>query len=273
MKVFCLLIAALGAIVAQAAPGQDLVMHLPGVQGEQYDVTLYSGFLDATPTDKVHYMFVESENDPSTDPVVLWLQGGPGASSLMGAFQEFGPFIVSGPTSLVRNEFAWSKAANLLFLESPTGVGFSYCEAMTRGDKCHHNDTTTANLNLQSLKSFVDLFPEYSGRDFMIWGESYAGVFVPTLADLIYESSKSSDGLDLNFIGFAVGDPCTSEKYQHLSDQLHFNLRFAYTNGFISSESYDYLMNHCTSRDSNGHLVSLSPPTLILSCSRFLDFC
>ena len=76
----------------------------------------------------------------------------------------------------------------------------------------------------------------------MIWGESYAGVFVPTLANLVYESD-----LKLNFLGFSVGDPCTSEKYQHLGDQLHFNLGYAYHNGFISATSYGRLLHDCSS--------------------------
>ena len=94
----------------------------------------------------------------------------------------------------------------------------------------------------------------------MIWGESYAGVFVPTLANLVYESD-----LKLNFLGFSVGDPCTSEKYQHLGDQLHFNLGYAYHNGFISATSYGRLLHDCSKRDWNGNLApDYSTPQCVL---------
>ena len=200
---------ACASIAARAAPAEDLVRDLPGLDGS-LDVRMYSGYLKPTQADSVHYLFVESEWKES-DPLVLWLNGGPGASSLMGAFTELGPYIVNGEKSLMPNPFGWNKVANVLFLESPTGVGFSYCEAMLNGEACKHNDTSTANLNFLSLKYFVEhKFPEFRGRDFMIWGESYAGVYVPTLADLVY---SAGDALDLNFLGFGVGDPCTCLLY------------------------------------------------------------
>ena len=159
-----------GNVVVMAAPEEDLVRYLPGLDGN-LDVRMYSGYLRPTATDHVHYLFVESEYR-ETDPLVLWLNGGPGASSLMGAFTELGPFIINGKKSIMRNPYAWNKVANMLFLESPTGVGFSYCDDMLKGEPCQHNDTSTAELNLNSLRHFIDdKFPEYQGRDFMIWGE------------------------------------------------------------------------------------------------------
>lgn len=70
---------------------------------------------------RVHYTLVESERSPADDPLVLWLNGGPGSSSLIGLFQELGPVVVAGDSTLVRNPYAWSRVANVLFLESPTG--------------------------------------------------------------------------------------------------------------------------------------------------------
>jgi len=246
-----------------AAPTEDRVASLPGFGAPV--APLYSGYLSASPSQHVHYLLEESESEDGAggqrDPLILWLQGGPGASSLMGAFQEFGTYILNSDTTVVRNPFAWSRYANLLFLESPVGVGFSYCQENLDGGKCSMNDTSTAELNLQSLIQFVQKFPEYEGRDFMIWGESYAGVYVPTLANLIYETSP--DDLPLNFLGFAVGDPCTDEQFQHLSDQLHFNLRFAYQNGFISQAQYAFLRSTCVKLDPNNHL---NPDTSTTPC-------
>lgn len=72
------------------------------------------------------YYFVEAESDPNLKPLVLWLNGGPGCSSVgAGAFVEHGPFKPRGE-SLLWNEYSWNKEANMLYLESPAGVGFSY---------------------------------------------------------------------------------------------------------------------------------------------------
>ena len=57
----------------------------------------------------MHYWFVESEDSVENDPVVLWLNGGPGASSLMGFFTEFGPLIIDGEGSVFENPYTFSK--------------------------------------------------------------------------------------------------------------------------------------------------------------------
>lgn len=246
---------------AQGAPHEDRVIELPGLEGNM-DVSMYSGYLRPTTQDHVHYVLVESEFR-ETDPLVLWLNGGPGASSLMGAFTELGPFIINGERTIMSNPYSWNKVANVIFLESPTGVGFSYCDQMIKGEQCQHNDTSTAELNLLSLMHFVeDKFPEYQGRDFMIWGESYAGVYVPTLADLVY---AAGDSLKLNFLGFGVGDPCTDDKTQTFTEHLNFNLDFAYDKGFVATENYKFISDNCVSSDVHGIIV---PNTTTPECKK-----
>ena len=74
-----------------------------------------------------HYVFFDSQKDPVNDPVVLWLNGGPGCSSLIGMVYENGPFVfLPNTTTFEVNEHAWNKKANLLYITSPQGVGFSY---------------------------------------------------------------------------------------------------------------------------------------------------
>ncbi|GMS93104.1 hypothetical protein PENTCL1PPCAC_15279, partial [Pristionchus entomophagus] len=104
----------------------DEVVSLPGVT---FEVAFkhYSGFLDASPGNHLHYWFVESQRDPKNDPLVLWLSGGPGCSGYTALLWGNGPFRANRDgTTLYENIYSWNKASNILFLEGPRGVGFSY---------------------------------------------------------------------------------------------------------------------------------------------------
>ncbi|KAA0053802.1 serine carboxypeptidase-like 45 isoform X3 [Cucumis melo var. makuwa] len=132
------------------------------------------------------YYFVEAYTDPSSKPLLLWLDGGPGCSSLgVGAFVEHGPFRPKGDV-LIQNHFSWNNVANILYVESPAGVGFSFSQNATFYTTV--NDTITAQDNLVFLERWFEKFPEYKNRDFFISGESYAGHYVPQLATLILRS-------------------------------------------------------------------------------------
>lgn len=87
----------------------------------------------------IHYWFFPSQNNATTDPLLLWLNGGPGCSSLLGAMQEHGPFTFeANSTNIVYNDYAWNKNASVIYFESPPGVGFSETKDFT------WNDTKTA---------------------------------------------------------------------------------------------------------------------------------
>ena len=167
-----------------AAPYIDEITNLPG-----WDGTLpsrqYSGYLNITDKKHYHYWFIECEDNPGNAPIVLWLNGGPGCSSLEGLLYEHGPFRINDtsiPTSLYRFDYTWSKLANILYLESPVGVGFSYSDDV---DDYRNTDDTTALDNMLSVEKFFELFPEYKNNSFYITGESYGGIYVPTLAEAI----------------------------------------------------------------------------------------
>ena len=123
-----------------------------------------------------------SEANPATDPVVLWLNGGPGASSIMyGALTEMGQFLLNSRSLrdnttaiplLAHNPHSWSRKASVIYLESPAGVGFSYCDY----SPCTANDTTTAEDSYDFLVGLFRKFPQLKQNSFYITGESYAGM-------------------------------------------------------------------------------------------------
>nr|POE58492.1 serine carboxypeptidase-like 45 [Quercus suber] len=149
----------------------DKITSLPGQP--QVSFQQFSGYIsvDEKQNRALFYYFVEAESQPGSKPLVLWLNGGPGCSSVASAFLEHGPFKVKGD-NLVRNEYNWNKEANMLYLESPAGVGFSY--SANKSFYTHVNDEITARDNLIFLQRWFAKYPEYRDTDFFIAGVSYA---------------------------------------------------------------------------------------------------
>mmetsp|Transcript_31157 Transcript_31157/g.58456 ORF Transcript_31157/g.58456 Transcript_31157/m.58456 type:complete len:534 (+) Transcript_31157:42-1643(+) len=229
------------ASLAQAAPKDDLVTDLPGYGPPP--APQYSGFLDAGPTEpgtKLHYWFASAETpDAAKRPVVLWLNGGPGSSSILGMLQENGPLLINATGGLMRNPYAWTKQANLLILESPAGVGYSYCAAMkAKSGGCKNSDISTAMANSDAVQNFFEKFPEYRANEFFITGESYAGVYIPTLAKQLLSPVT-------NLTGIAVGDPCTDMPSQKKSMDM---LWYAHKHGLVPDGDFDFLWNNCSAR-------------------------
>ncbi|XP_072374729.1 lysosomal protective protein-like isoform X2 [Scyliorhinus torazame] len=156
----------------------DEVLSLPGLS-TQLNFRQWSGYLQASTGKHLHYWFVTSQLNPLKDPVILWLNGGPGCSSLDGFLSENGPLHVNDDGStLYINEYSWNKVANVLYLESPAGVGFSYSD-----DKVYTtNDDEVAENNYLALQDFFSKFPNFTGNDFYVIGESYGGIYTPTLS-------------------------------------------------------------------------------------------
>ncbi|XP_063315230.1 lysosomal protective protein-like [Pelobates fuscus] len=223
----CLL---LGSVLVEGAPSGDEIVYMPGL-AKQPSFQQYSGFLTVPGGKHLHYWFVESEADPNSVPLVLWLNGGPGCSSLDGLLTEHGPFLIQPDGSTLEyNPYSWNKIANVLYLESPAGVGFSYSD-----DKNYKtNDTEVAHNNYLALKEFFRLFPEFSKNDFYITGESYAGVYVPSLAVEVSQDPA------INLKGIAVGNGLSS--YETNDNSLIF---FAYYHGILGSQLWASLQKFC----------------------------
>ncbi len=190
----------------------DQITEMPGA--DSLYSNQFSGYLNISDDKLIHYVYYESENNPVTDPVVFWTNGGPGCSGLLGLFTEFGPWRPISGTAVARNPATWSKLVSLVFLEQPAGVGFSI-QNITAGEKPFiWNDFRASRDNLAIIKTFFKRFPERAGNPFYIASESYGGHYMPQLALQILDDEQGGGAaapqLRDRFLGMLVGNPYTS---------------------------------------------------------------
>lgn len=240
----CLLAAAFGAVQ------QDEILALPGWPGPLWSKQ-YSGYLTVG-SKHFHYWLVLSQNNPDTSPTVLWLNGGPGCSSLDGLVYEHGPFRINDtdPTKIYPFEQTWSTIANTLYLEAPVGVGFSYSD-----DKADYitNDDKTAQDNVQALMKFFDLYPEYRKNDFYITGESYAGVYIPTLAEGIMWAEGNGTWTGAPLKGIAVGNGCTGNSIGSCGGERdRFSVQYILGTALISADLKAAISAACNFTKTDG---------------------
>lgn len=209
------------------------------------DVKSYSGYADVGADEHIFWWFFEARNqDPSEADLTVWINGGPGSSSMIGLFQENGPCRVDAGGNVVNNPYSWSNASNMLFIDQPVGTGFSYGKAVpayqsgsgnlvqlpdatcpgyaegtgTCGTWSAANETLTANSTAnaapnfwKTLQGFMGAFPQYSRGDFNFATESYGGHYGPVFNTYIEQQNEliranSSSGHEINLKAVLIGN-------------------------------------------------------------------
>ncbi|XP_031247611.1 serine carboxypeptidase II-2 [Pistacia vera] len=236
----------------------DKVLKLPG-QSFNASFEHYAGYVPVNEEfgRALFYWLIEADEDPDSKPLVLWLNGGPGCSSIAyGEAEEIGPFHIrpDGKT-LYLNPYSWNQVANILFLDSPVGVGFSYSN--TSSDLLSNGDKRTAADSLAFLLKWLDRFPQFKGRDFYITGESYGGHYVPQLSQAIVRYNLATGDKTINLKGYMVGNALTDDFHDHLGV-----FQFMWAAGLISDQTYKLLNLLC---DFQSFIHSSS------SCEKMLD--
>ncbi|XP_065316502.1 lysosomal protective protein-like isoform X1 [Gordionus sp. m RMFG-2023] len=220
-------------VILQVQQSYDKIEYLPGYSNN-ISFNQYSGYLNGKSFRKLHYWFVESQNNPKKDPLLLWMNGGPGCSSLDGLLSELGPFHIKDKgDTLYNNPYSWNKVANVIFLEAPAGVGFSYAE----DNNYSFNDDEVSLDNYEALKDFFQRFPQFSENELYITGESYAGIYVPTLTVRILRDMPQNG---MNLKGFAIGNGLLSVTLNSQSI-----LYFAYSHGIIGERLWRHILSNC----------------------------
>nr|CAI5869720.1 unnamed protein product [Callosobruchus analis] len=148
--------------------------------------------------------------DYKNDPVLLWLQGGPGWPSMFGLFMENGPIAVDKNSRLKIREHSWTNNHSVLYIDNPVGTGFSFTD---NDDGYARNETQVGKELYIALQQFFTLFPELRKNDFFATGESYAGKYVPALAYTIHKNNPTASK-KINLRGIAIGNGYIDPLYQ-----------------------------------------------------------
>jgi carboxypeptidase C (cathepsin A) len=169
---------------------------------------MYSGFVevDAPTGSNLYYWLIKEKDNDNDAPLVLWINGGPGASG------QIGNLLLNGPLKFAKTptggfevhsvtDRAWTAVGNMLYLDQPIGSGYSYGDLVIESQKQARDHT------LRFILGFYAKHPEMKGKDFFITGESYGGKFLPNIADAILEYNKlSNDDNKIPFKGMMVGN-------------------------------------------------------------------
>ncbi|PYH91396.1 serine carboxypeptidase [Aspergillus ellipticus CBS 707.79] len=189
------------------------------------NVKSFSGYLDVGENEHIFFWFFEARNqEPTEAPLTVWINGGPGSSSMIGLFQENGPCGVDSNGSLYNNPYSWNNASNMLYIDQPVQTGFSYsiavpgyvdpstynvitlpdpicpeyAEDMSCGTYAYPNVSLTANSTdnaapnfYKALQGFMGAFPQYSRETFHFTTESYGGHYGPVFNEYIEQQNAN----------------------------------------------------------------------------------
>jgi vitellogenic carboxypeptidase-like protein len=135
-------------------------------------------------------------------PLLVWLQGGPGSSSLFGLFSEQGPVLIDKSGTLHARDITWNSKYHLLFIDQPVGTGYSF----TKSEEGYvRNEDEVARDLYAMLQQFFTVYYEYASSPFYVTGESYGGKYVPAITYKIHVENPTAK-LKINLKGMAIGD-------------------------------------------------------------------
>jgi len=196
-----------------------------------YDI--YSGYIPvSTSPDYLFYLFYGSRDHNPDAPLVIFTNGGPGCSSMEGATTEVGPLVLfdikeaCSPTrtsscdysnQLSDNAYAWNAHANLLFVDQPRNVGYSFGYS----DSNVRSSEEAADDFIVFFQRWLEVFPEFVGRPLIISGESYAGHYLPAWSSAILDFNKNAQE-PINLSGIVIGNGCTNDTVQSDTEYYEF---------------------------------------------------
>ncbi len=158
------------------------------------------GLINIVDKDDFFYWLFPSRNNPDKDPLLIWLTGGPGCSSELAVFKENGPMVLEGGVPKL-NPHSWNNKANLLYIDQPIGTGYSNGSIFNLPK---NEEKIREHMGI-FLTKFYKKYPEFKNKPLYISGESYAGHYIPFIADYLLEKPEFKEqGIEL--AGIAIGN-------------------------------------------------------------------
>ncbi|KAF3587895.1 hypothetical protein F2Q69_00032038 [Brassica cretica] len=266
-----------------AVGSASIIKYLPGFEGP-LPFELETGYIGVGEEEQVQlfYYFIKSEGNPEEDPILLWLSGGPGCSSISGLLYEneqvqlFYYFIKSegnpeedpillwlsggpgcssisgllyenGPMTMkleVYNGTVPSLVSTTYSWTKPVGTGFSYSRTHKLASK--PSDLGEAKRIHEFLHKWLKKHQEFLSNPFYVGGDSYAGMVVPALVQEISKGNYVCCNPPINLQGYVLGNPSTEVAFD-------YNHRIPYAHGMalISDELYESLKRICKGEYEN----------------------
>ncbi|KAH7518564.1 hypothetical protein FEM48_Zijuj09G0184900 [Ziziphus jujuba var. spinosa] len=235
----------------------SIIKTLPGFPGI-LPFKLETGYIKVESSEFFYY-FVESQGNPSRDPLILHQLGGPGCSGLNGFLKQIGPLVFNLSTygailpSLQLAPYSWTEISSVIFIDAPIGTGFSYSN--NPEDYFLSSDTNTAwMVNKFMRKMFIGInclkvliimqwledHSEFKENPFIIGGDSYGGLLAPIYVQEILEGNKMGQEPFINLKGFYVGSGHTDTDIEKNSI-----IPYVYHMGLISDDLYERAKESC----------------------------
>ncbi|KAG6122188.1 Cell death protease [Claviceps humidiphila] len=219
------------AAAADKSAADYYVRDLPGLPKDAAPIKMHAGHIEVNKEFNGNLFFWHFQNNhiANRQRTVIWLNGGPGCSSEDGALMEVGPYRVKSDQTLALNNGSWNEFANLLFVDSPVGTGYSYVDT----NNYVHELTGMADQFVIFMDKFFQLFPEYEHDDIYIAGESYAGQHIPYIAKAILDrNARKTPAERWSLQGLLIGNGWISAR-----DQADSYLKFGYEKGLLEKGS------------------------------------
>ncbi|CBI25151.3 hypothetical protein VitviT2T_003714 [Vitis vinifera] len=232
------------------AVSRNIVKTLPGFSGE-LPFKLETGYVSVGDIEFFYY-FVESQGNPGADPLILYMNGGPGCSGLNGFFYQVGPVVfnttdyIGGLPTFLPYPHSWTKTANIIFVDAPVGTGFSYA---TTSQAYTTSDTLSVIQTLGFLRNWLNDHPDFKLNPLFIGADSYSGLIAPIIAQEIMDGNGVGEEPHINLKGYLIGSP-------HTDTTIELNSRIVYAHrmALISDALYEAAKTGC-----NGRYVDIDP--------------
>ncbi|KAI0310771.1 Alpha/Beta hydrolase protein [Amylostereum chailletii] len=208
-----------GPFFSQISRMDDLCVGVTGPTPQHAGFIGLEGDTERTPR-RSFFWYFEAEADAENAPLILTMGGGPGTTGMLNPLSGQSPCVVK-ENGTIPNPNRWTERFNLLAIDHPIGVGYSY-------GKHVNNSVSAAHDVYDFLQKFFQLFPHLAKNQFVISGGSYGGIYVPNIASVIHTNNLAiargegpAGAIPINLESLMLSNPFT-DPMSYFRWDLHY---------------------------------------------------